>query len=69
MWLPSATTELTKKTGRRRSWRGPTPTTGSAGGGKIEFDIGANLVRAFDAAAQNIPILAIAALFQKDLSY
>jgi NitT/TauT family transport system substrate-binding protein len=34
--------------------------------GKIEFDLGANLIQAFDAVAQNIPILAVAALFQKD---
>jgi NitT/TauT family transport system substrate-binding protein len=34
--------------------------------GKIEFDLGANLIQAFDAAAQNIPIVAVAALFQKD---
>ena len=34
--------------------------------GTIEFDLGANLIQAFDAVAQNIPILAVAALFQKD---
>ncbi len=34
--------------------------------GKIEFDLGANLIQAFDAVAQNIPIVAVAALFQKD---
>jgi NitT/TauT family transport system substrate-binding protein len=34
--------------------------------GKIEFDLGANLIQAFDAAAQDIPIIAVAALFQKD---
>jgi NitT/TauT family transport system substrate-binding protein len=34
--------------------------------GKIEFDLGANLIQAFDAAAQNIPVVAVAALFQKD---
>jgi NitT/TauT family transport system substrate-binding protein len=34
--------------------------------GKIDFDLGANLIQAFDAAAQNIPIVAVAALFQKD---
>ena len=34
--------------------------------GTIEFDLGANLIQAFDAVAQNIPIVAVAALFQKD---
>jgi len=34
--------------------------------GKIEFNLGANMIQAFDAAAQNIPIVAVAALFQKD---
>jgi NitT/TauT family transport system substrate-binding protein len=34
--------------------------------GKIEFALGANLIQAFDAAAQNIPVVAVAALFQKD---
>jgi len=34
--------------------------------GKIDFDLGANLIQAFDAAAQNIPIVAVAVLFQKD---
>jgi NitT/TauT family transport system substrate-binding protein len=34
--------------------------------GKIEFDLGANLIQAFDAAAGEIPIVAVAALFQKD---
>jgi NitT/TauT family transport system substrate-binding protein len=34
--------------------------------GTIEFDLGANLIQAFDAAAQIIPIVAVAALFQKD---
>jgi NitT/TauT family transport system substrate-binding protein len=34
--------------------------------GKIEFDLGANLIQAFDAVAQNIPVVAVAALFQKD---
>jgi NitT/TauT family transport system substrate-binding protein len=34
--------------------------------GKIEFDLGANLIQAFDAAAQNIPVVAVASLFQKD---
>lgn len=34
--------------------------------GKIEFDLGANLIQAFDATAQNIPIVAVASMFQKD---
>jgi NitT/TauT family transport system substrate-binding protein len=34
--------------------------------GKVEFDLGANLIQAFDAVAQDIPIVAVAALFQKD---
>ena len=34
--------------------------------GKIEFDLGANLIQAFDAVEQNIPIVAVAALFRKD---
>jgi len=34
--------------------------------GKIEFGLGANLIQAFDAAAGEIPIVAVAALFQKD---
>lgn len=34
--------------------------------GKIEFNLGANMIQAFDAASQNIPIVAVAALFQKD---
>ncbi|MCI0465452.1 MAG: ABC transporter substrate-binding protein [Beijerinckiaceae bacterium] len=34
--------------------------------GKIEFNLGANLIQAFDAAAQNVPIVAVAAMFQKD---
>ena len=34
--------------------------------GKIEFDLGANLIQAFDAVARDIPIVAVAALFQKD---
>ena len=34
--------------------------------GKIEFDLGANLIQAFDAVANGIPIVAVAALFQKD---
>jgi len=34
--------------------------------GKIDFVMGANTLLAFDAVAQNIPILAVAAIFQKD---
>jgi NitT/TauT family transport system substrate-binding protein len=34
--------------------------------GKIEFNLAANMIQSFDAAAQNIPIVAVAALFQKD---
>jgi len=34
--------------------------------GKVEFNLGANLIEAFDAVQGNIPIVAIAALFQKD---
>jgi NitT/TauT family transport system substrate-binding protein len=34
--------------------------------GKIDFFLSANSLQAFDAVAQNIPTLAVAALFQKD---
>jgi NitT/TauT family transport system substrate-binding protein len=34
--------------------------------GKIEFCLGANLIQALDALAGEIPIIAVAALFQKD---
>jgi len=34
--------------------------------GKVDFDVGANLIQAFDAVANDIPIVAVAALFQKD---
>ncbi len=34
--------------------------------GKIEFNLAANLIQSFDAAAQNIPIVAVASMFQKD---
>jgi NitT/TauT family transport system substrate-binding protein len=34
--------------------------------GKVEFSLGANLIQAFDAAAGDLPIVAVAALFQKD---
>ncbi len=34
--------------------------------GKIEFNLGANLIQAFDATSQHIPIVAVASLFQKD---
>ncbi len=34
--------------------------------GRIDFDMGANTIQAFNAAAQNVPIVAVAAMFQKD---
>lgn len=34
--------------------------------GKIEFSLGANMIQAFDAVAENIPIVDVASLFQKD---
>ncbi len=34
--------------------------------GRIDFDMGANMIQAFDAVVQNVPIVAVAALFQKD---
>jgi NitT/TauT family transport system substrate-binding protein len=34
--------------------------------GRIDFDMGANMIQAFSAVAQNVPIVAVAALFQKD---
>ncbi len=34
--------------------------------GKIEFNLGANMIQAFDAVAGNTPIVAVAAMFQKD---
>jgi NitT/TauT family transport system substrate-binding protein len=34
--------------------------------GKIEFDMGANMIQAFAAVEQNIPIVAVASMFQKD---
>src|SRR5689334_25149376 len=34
--------------------------------GKIDFFLSANLLQAFDAVAQNIPTISVAALFQKD---
>jgi NitT/TauT family transport system substrate-binding protein len=34
--------------------------------GKVEFNLGANLIQAFDAVAQNVPVVAVAAMFQKD---
>lgn len=34
--------------------------------GRIDFDMGANMIQAFNAVEQNIPIVAVAALFQKD---
>jgi NitT/TauT family transport system substrate-binding protein len=34
--------------------------------GRIEFDLGGNIIQAFTATEQNVPIVAVAALFQKD---
>ncbi|SFK52084.1 ABC transporter substrate-binding protein [Methylocapsa palsarum] len=34
--------------------------------GKIDFNLGANLIQAFDAVKENVPIVAVAAMFQKD---
>jgi NitT/TauT family transport system substrate-binding protein len=34
--------------------------------GRIEFDMGANMIQAFNAVAANVPIVAVAAMFQKD---
>jgi NitT/TauT family transport system substrate-binding protein len=34
--------------------------------GKIDFLMGANTLQAFDAVAQNVPIITVAAMFQKD---
>jgi NitT/TauT family transport system substrate-binding protein len=34
--------------------------------GKIEFNLGANMIQAFDAVAEKIPIVTVASLFQKD---
>jgi NitT/TauT family transport system substrate-binding protein len=34
--------------------------------GRIEFDLGGNIIQAFTAIEQNVPIVAVAALFQKD---
>ncbi len=34
--------------------------------GKIEFNLGANMIQAFDAVAADTPIVAVAAMFQKD---
>ncbi|WP_219320313.1 ABC transporter substrate-binding protein [Methylovirgula sp. HY1] len=34
--------------------------------GRIDFDMGGNMIQAFDAVAQNVPIVAVAAIFQKD---
>ncbi len=34
--------------------------------GKIDFLMGANTLQAFDAVAQNVPTIAVAAMFQKD---
>ncbi|HEY0147141.1 MAG TPA: ABC transporter substrate-binding protein [Methylovirgula sp.] len=34
--------------------------------GRIDFDMGANMIQAFDSVAQDVPIVAVAAIFQKD---
>jgi NitT/TauT family transport system substrate-binding protein len=34
--------------------------------GRIDFDMGANMIQAFDSVAQNLPIVVVAAMFQKD---
>ena len=34
--------------------------------GKIDFNLGANLIQAFDAVAGQVPIVAVASMFQKD---
>jgi NitT/TauT family transport system substrate-binding protein len=34
--------------------------------GRIEFDMGANMIQAFNAVAEDVPIVVVAALFQKD---
>ena len=34
--------------------------------GRIDFDMGANMIQAFNAVAEHVPIVAVAALFQKD---
>jgi NitT/TauT family transport system substrate-binding protein len=34
--------------------------------GRIEFDMGANMIQAFNAVAANVPIVVVAAMFQKD---
>jgi NitT/TauT family transport system substrate-binding protein len=34
--------------------------------GKIEFNLGGNMIQPFDAAEENVPIVAVAAMFQKD---
>jgi NitT/TauT family transport system substrate-binding protein len=34
--------------------------------GRIDFDLGANMIQAFSGVEQNVPIVAVAALFQKD---
>ena len=34
--------------------------------GKIDFNMGANLIQAFDAVAAQVPIVAVASMFQKD---
>jgi NitT/TauT family transport system substrate-binding protein len=34
--------------------------------GRVDFDLGGNMIQAFSAVEQDVPILAVAALFQKD---
>jgi NitT/TauT family transport system substrate-binding protein len=34
--------------------------------GRVDFSLGANLIQAFSAVQQNVPIVAVASLFQKD---
>ena len=34
--------------------------------GRVDFDLGANMIQAFTGVEQDVPILAVAALFQKD---
>ena len=34
--------------------------------GRIDFDMGANIIQAFNSVAQGVPIVAVAAMFQKD---
>jgi NitT/TauT family transport system substrate-binding protein len=34
--------------------------------GRVDFDLGGNMIQAFTSAAEDVPIVAVAALFQKD---